>query len=76
VEIKDNLIRQESRRTWPDYTRTGTLRLTDRYTNSHGQRVLVEHDNRATRAHDLQAIEELAGTSRTSTELQNEYEVY
>jgi hypothetical protein len=39
------------------------------------QRDLVEHDNPATRAHVLQANEELARTSRTSTELRDEYEV-
>jgi hypothetical protein len=49
--------------------RPGTLRLSDRYTNSRGRRDLVEHDNPATRAPVLQAIEELARTSRTSTEL-------
>jgi hypothetical protein len=44
--------------------------------NSPGRRDLVEHDNPATRALVLQAIEELAKTSRTSTELRDEYEVY
>jgi hypothetical protein len=37
---------------------------------------LVEHDNPATRAPVLQAIEELARISRTSTELLDEYVVY
>jgi hypothetical protein len=69
VEMKDNSIRHESRHSWPDYNRPGTLRLTDRYTNSRGRRDLVEHDNPAMSAHVLQAIEELARTSRTSTEL-------
>jgi hypothetical protein len=69
VETKDNSIGEESRHSWPDYNRPGTLRLSDRYTNSHGRRDLVEHDNPATRAPVLQAIEELARTSRTSTEL-------
>jgi hypothetical protein len=52
------------------------LHLTDRYTISHGRRDLVEQDNPATRALVLQAIEKLARTSRTSTELRDEYEVY
>jgi hypothetical protein len=52
------------------------LLLSDRYTNSRGRRDLVEHDNPATRAPVLQAIKELAKTSRTSTELRDEYEVY
>jgi hypothetical protein len=52
------------------------LRLSNRYTNSRGRRDLVEHDNPATWAPVLQAIEELARTSRTSTELRDEYEVY
>jgi hypothetical protein len=73
VETKDNSIGEESRRSWPDYNRLGTLRLSDRYTNSRGQCDLVEHDNPATRAPVLQAIEELA---KTSTELRDEYEVY
>jgi hypothetical protein len=59
-----------------DYNHPGMLRLSNRYTNSHGQRDLVEHNNSATRASVLQAIEELARTSRTSTELRDEYEVY
>jgi hypothetical protein len=76
VEAKDNLIGEESRRSQPDYNRLGMLHLSDRYTNSCGRRDLVEHDNPATRAPILQAIEELARTSRTSIELQDEYEVY
>jgi hypothetical protein len=59
----------ESRRSRTDYNRPGTLCLSDRYTNSRGRRDILEHDNPATRAPVLQAIEELAGTSRTSTEL-------
>jgi hypothetical protein len=51
-------------------------RLSDRYTNSRGRRDLVEHDNPVTRAPVLQAIEELAITSRTSTKFRDEYEVY
>jgi hypothetical protein len=74
--MKDNSIGEESRRSRPDYNRPGTLRLSDRYTNSRGRRDLVEHDNPATRAPVLQAIEELARTSRTRTELRGEYEVY
>jgi hypothetical protein len=76
VEMKDNPIGEESRRSRPDYNHPGTLRLTDRYTNSHGRRDLLEHDNPATRAPVLQAIEEPTRTSRTSTELRGEYEVY
>jgi hypothetical protein len=76
VETKDNLIREESRRSQPDYNRPGALRLSDRYTNSYGRCDLVEHDNLAMRAPVLQAIEEVARTSRTSTELRDEYEVY
>jgi hypothetical protein len=34
VEVKDNLIGEESRRSRPDYNRPGTLHLSDRYTNS------------------------------------------
>jgi hypothetical protein len=45
------------------------LRLSNRYTTSFGCRDLVERDTRATRALVLQAIEELARTSRTSTEI-------
>jgi hypothetical protein len=52
------------------------LHLSDRYTNSRDRRDLVEHDNPATRAPVLQAIKELARTSRRSTELRDEYEVY
>jgi hypothetical protein len=74
--MKDNLIGEENRYSRPDFNRLGTLHLSDRYTNSRGRRDLVKHDNPATRAHVLQAIEELARTSRTSTELRNEYEVY
>jgi hypothetical protein len=59
----------KSRRSRPDYNRPGALRLSDQYTNSRGRRDLVEYDNPATRAPVLQAIEELARTSRTSTEL-------
>jgi hypothetical protein len=76
MEAKDNSIEKESRRSRPDYNHPGTLRLSDRYTNSRGRRDLVEHDNSATRAPVLQANEELARTSRTSTELQDEYKVY
>jgi hypothetical protein len=74
--MKGNSIGEESQCSWPDYNRPGALHLSDRYTNSHGRRDLVEHDNQATRAPVLQAIEELARTSRTSTELRDEYEVY
>jgi hypothetical protein len=74
--MNDNSIEEESRRSWPDYNCPGTLRLRDRYTNSHGRRDLVEQDNPATRAPVLQVIEELARTSRTSAELRDEYEVY
>jgi hypothetical protein len=45
------------------------LRLSNRYTTSYGCHDLVERDTPATRALVLQAIEELARTSRTSTEL-------
>jgi hypothetical protein len=76
VEMKDNSIGEESRRSRPNYNRLGTLRLSDRYTNSRDRCDLVEHDNPATRAPVLQAIEELARTSRTSTELWDEYEVH
>jgi hypothetical protein len=74
--MKDNSIGEEGRRSRPDYNRSGALRLSEQYTNSRGRRDFVEHDNPATRAHVLQAIEELARTIRTSTELQDEYEVY
>jgi hypothetical protein len=40
------------------------------------RRDLAEHDNPATRAPVLQAIEEPTRTSRTSTKLRDEYEVY
>jgi hypothetical protein len=76
VETKDNLIGEESRRSRPDYNRPGTLRLSDRYTNSRSRRDLVEHDNPAMRAPVLQAIEELARISTTSTELRDGYEAY
>jgi hypothetical protein len=76
VEAKDNSIGEESRHSRPDYNRLGMLCLSDRYTNSRGRRDLVERDNPTTRAPVLEAIEELARTSRTSTELQDEYEVY
>jgi hypothetical protein len=76
MEMKDNSIGEESRRSGPDYNRLGTLHLSDQYTNSRGRRDLVEHDNPATRASVLQATKELVRTSRTSTELQDEYEVY
>jgi hypothetical protein len=69
VETKDNSTGEESQRSWPDYNRLGMLRLSDRNTNTRGRRDLVEHDNPTTRAPVLQAIEELARTSRTSTEL-------
>jgi hypothetical protein len=76
VEMKDNLYGEENRCSRSDYNRLGTLHLSDRYTNSRGRRDLVEHDNPATMSHVLQAIEELARTSRTNTELRDEYEVY
>jgi hypothetical protein len=72
VEMKDNSIGEESRHSWPDYNYPGITR----YTNSSGRRDLVEHDNPATRAPVLQAIEELARTSRTNSKLRDEYEVY
>jgi hypothetical protein len=74
--MKDNSIGEESRHSRPDYNCLGALRLSDQYTNSRGRRDLVEHDNLALRALVLQAIEELARTSRTNTELRDEYEVY
>jgi hypothetical protein len=74
--MKDNSIGEVSRCSRLDYNRLGTLHRSDRYTNSRGRRDLVEHDNLAMRAPVLQAIKELAKTSRTSTELQDEYEVY
>jgi hypothetical protein len=76
VETNDNSIGEESQHSRPDYNRPGMLRLSDRYTNSRGQRDLVEHNNPATRAPVLQAMKELARTSRTSTELRDEYDVY
>jgi hypothetical protein len=76
VETEDNSIREEIRRSWPNYNHPRTLYLSGRYTNSRGRCDLVEHDNPATRAPVLQAIEELVRTSRTSTELQDEYELY
>jgi hypothetical protein len=51
------------------------LRVSNQYTNSCGWRDLVEHDDPATMAPVLQAIEELARTSRTSTELLDGCEV-
>ena len=76
MEMNDNSIGEESRCSRSDYNRPGLLRLRDRYTNSHDQRDVVEHDNPATRATILQAIEELTTTSETNTELRDEYEVY
>jgi hypothetical protein len=76
LETKDNSIRVESRRSRPDYNRPEMLRLSNWYTNSRGRRDLVEHDNLAMRAPVLQAIKELSRTSRISTELRDEYEVY
>jgi hypothetical protein len=57
------------RRSRSDYSLPKTLRLSNRYTTSYGCHDLVEHDTPATRALVLQAIEELARTSRTNTEL-------
>jgi hypothetical protein len=76
VETKDNSIGEESRRSQLDYNHLGMLRLSDRYTNSYGRRDLVEPNNPAMRAHVLQAIKELARTSRTNIELRDEYEEY
>jgi hypothetical protein len=76
MEMEDNSIGDVSWCSWPDYNRPETLHLSNQYTNSYGQRDLVEHDNLAMRAHVLQAIEELARTSRTNIELRDEYEVY
>jgi hypothetical protein len=73
VETKDNSIGEESRHSRLDYNRPGTPHLSDWYTNSRGRCDLVEHDNPATRVPVLQAIKELARTSRTSTELRDEY---
>jgi hypothetical protein len=75
VETEDNSIGKESQRSWPDHNRPEMLRLSNRYTNSRGWHDLVEHNDPATRAPLLQAIEELARTSRTSTELLDECEV-
>jgi hypothetical protein len=75
VETEDNSIGEESRRSRPDYNRLEMLRLSNWYTNSCGWCDLVEHDDPTTRASALQAIEELARTSRTSTELWDECEV-
>jgi hypothetical protein len=69
MEMKDNSIGEGSQSSWPDYNCPRMLHLSDRYTNSRGRRDLMEHDNLATSAPVLQAIEELARTSRTSTEL-------
>jgi hypothetical protein len=76
METKDNSIEEESRRSRPDYNRSGMLCLSDRYTNSRGRHDLVKHDNPAMRAPVLRAIEELARTSRSSTELRDDCEVY
>jgi hypothetical protein len=76
VETKDNSIGEESQRSWPDYNHLGMLYLSDQYTNSRGRRDLLEHDNPATWALVMQSIKEIARTSRTSTELRDEYEVY
>jgi hypothetical protein len=76
VEMKDNSTGEGNQRSWPDYNHPGMLCLSDRYTNSRGRCDLVECDNPATRAHVPQVIEELARRSRTSIELQDEYEVY
>jgi hypothetical protein len=51
------------------YSLPKTLRLSNRYTTSYGYDDLVERDTPTTRALVLQAIEELARTCRTSTEL-------
>jgi hypothetical protein len=75
VEMEDNSIGKESQHSWPDYNHPEMLHLSNRYTNSHGWRDPVEHDDLATRAPILQAIEELARTSRASTELWHECEV-
>jgi hypothetical protein len=52
------MIVEESQCSRPDYNHLEMLCLSYRYTNSRGQRDLVEHDNPATRALVLQAIEE------------------
>jgi hypothetical protein len=76
VETEDNSIGEESQRSWPDYNYPETLCLSNRYTNSRDRCDLMDHDNPATRAPILQAVEERAKTSRTSTELRDEYDVY
>jgi hypothetical protein len=76
VEKKDNLIGEENRHSRSDYNRPRRLCLSDKYNNSRGRCDLVEHDNPTTRAPVLQAIKELARTSKTSTELRDDYEVY
>jgi hypothetical protein len=53
----------------PGYSLPKTLRLSSRYTTFYGCHDLVERDTPTTRALVLQAIKELARTSRTSTEL-------
>jgi hypothetical protein len=73
---EDNSIGEENRRSRPDYNRPVILCLSDRYTNSHGRHDLMQLDNPTARALVLQLIEGLARTSRTSTELWDEYEVY
>jgi hypothetical protein len=75
METEDNLIGKESRRSRSDYNHPEVLHLSNQYNNSYGWRDLVEHDDLATRAPVLQAIEELARTSRPSTELRDECEV-
>jgi hypothetical protein len=75
MDIEDNSIGEESRGSWPDYNRPEMLRLSNRYINSCGWRDIVEHDDPAMRAPVLQAIKELARTSRRSTDLQDECEV-
>jgi hypothetical protein len=52
------------------------LRLSNRYTVSNGRRELVVRVNPATRALVLQAIEEQARKSRTSTELLDDDESF
>jgi hypothetical protein len=77
METKDNLIGEESQHSRPNYNRPGMLRLSDRYTNSRDRRDLVEGARQPIHeAPILQAIEELARTSRTSTELRDKYKVY
>jgi hypothetical protein len=75
MEMEDNSIGEESRHSRPDYNRPAMLCLSNWHTNSHGWCDLVEHDDPATKPPVLQAIEELARTSRTSTELWDECEV-